>query len=137
MGSRAVKEQERITLRKQTFFLGIGLIIAISLLAACQKEASAKETAEQFINYIAEGEYEKAYEQVDEDMENSIEQSDLSYIWIALELSSGENKSLTYDKTEQDGEHEVVFIEGEFTEGNVTFMITINKDQEVAGFFVV
>lgn len=115
----------------------IGFIIAVSLLTSCQKENLARETAEQFIGFIADGEYEKAYEQVDESMKNAIEQTDLSYIWIALELSSGENESLTYDKTEEDDDHQVVYIDGVFSKGDVTFMITVNADQEVAGFFVV
>lgn len=118
-----------------TIFL-IGLFCASVMLSACQKEPSAREVAEDFIQAIKEGEYAKAYGQVDKEMENTIEESDLSYIWIALELSSGENESLTYDKTEKDGEYEVVFIKGAFAEGDVTFMITINKDKEVAGFFV-
>lgn len=124
-------------IRRQTVFLMIGLFVAFGLLTSCQKETSARQIAEQFIEYIADGEYEEAYELVDDDMEASIEQSDLSYIWIALEVSSGENESLTYDKTEQDGENEVVFIDAAFGEDDVTFMVTINADKEVAGFFVV
>ena len=118
-----------------TIFL-IGVLCASFLLSACQKEPSAREVAEEFIEAIKEGEYAKAYEQVDEEMENAIEESDLSYIWISLELSIGENESLTYDRTEKDGENEVVFMKGVFAEGDVTFMITINKDKEVAGFVV-
>jgi len=106
------------------------------MLTACKKNPSAREVAEEFIESIKEGEYAKAYEQVDEEMENTIEESDLSYIWISLELSIGENESLTYDRTEKDGENEVVFMKGVFAEGDVTFMITMNQDKEVAGFFV-
>lgn len=132
-----MKKRGSITVRKQRNFLIIGCIIVASLLASCQKENLARDAAEQFIGFIADGEYEKAYEQLDESMKNSIEQTDLSYIWIALELSSGENESLTYDKTEQDDDRQVVYINGVFSEGDVTFMITVNEDQEVAGFFVV
>lgn len=121
--------------RNITIFI-IAVLCASLILTACKKNPSAREVAEDFIEAIKEGEYAKAYEHVDKEMGKNIEESDLSYIWISLELSSGENESLTYDKTEKDGEDEVVFIKGAFAEGDVTFMITINKDKEVAGFVV-
>lgn len=122
---------------KRNITIFITVILSASLiLTACKKNPSAREVAEDFIEAIKEGEYVKAYEYIDEEMEKNIEESDLSYIWVSLELSRGENESLTYDKTEKDGEYEVVFIKGAFAEGDVTFMITINKDKEVAGFVV-
>lgn len=131
------KQGSERPLRRRIVFVFIGMLFTFGVLTSCQQGETAKDVAEQFMEHISAGESEEAYELLDADMQDSIEIGDLSYIWTALEMASGENESLTYDKTEEDGANEVVFIDGVFAEGDITFLITVNENQEVAGYTVV
>ncbi len=126
---------------KRIGLLFICLFALIGSLAACQKEKEAEDTAEeaaeQFLTYIAEGKYEDAYEITDDKMKDLIAASDLEDVWTALEQTAGEHVSLKFDKKEEDDEYEIVYIISTFAKEDITFMVTVNEELEIIGFFVV
>lgn len=131
-------------MRNRLWMMGIILLATLVSLAACQTEdasdqaeaSSAEEVAEQFLTHIAEGAYDKAYAQVDDEMEQVIDESDLKDVWTSLEQSVGDHVSLAYDKKEKDGDYDIVYIDSIFSKEDVTFMVTVDEDNKIAGFFV-
>lgn len=124
---------------KRIGILFICLFALLGSLAACQKdeEDTAEEAAEQFLTYLAEGKYEDAYDITDDTMQDLIGPSDLQDVWTGLELTVGDHVSFTFDKKEADDEYEIVYITSTFSEEDVTFMVTVNEELEIAGFFVI
>lgn len=131
---------------KRVFLIMVSAFAMLTILAACQDESteeettdqSAEETAELFLNHLAEDEYEEAYGQLDETMEDEIGASDLEELWTALNQQLGDHIEFEYQNIEEgtDDDFDIVFIDSHHEKEDVTFRVTINEDQEVAGFFL-
>lgn len=131
---------------KRIFVIMVSAFAMLTILAACQDEskeeesadATAEETAEVFLNHLAEEAYDDAYELLDETMENEIDPSDLEELWTALNQQLGDHIEFEYQHIEEgtDDAFDIVIIDSHHEKEDVTFRVTINEDQEVAGFFL-
>ncbi len=131
---------------KRIFLIMISAFAVLTILAACQDEsteeesadATAEETAEVFLNHLAEDEYEEACDLLDETMEDEIAASDLEELWTALNQQFGDHIEFEYQNTEEgtDDDFDLVFIDSHHEKEDITFRVTINENQEVAGFFL-
>lgn len=94
------------------------------------------DIAENFIHQLQEGNYDKATEQFDEVMTEQLSPDDLEELWSDLENQMGDFTEQTYDSTgEMDG-YQLVFITGTFENAEVTFQVTFDEHQHIAGFYV-
>lgn len=132
-------------MNKRIIILTMSLFVLLTILAACQnddketKESSAEDAAELFLMNLAEEKYEEAYDQLDEDMVDAIEVGDLEEVWTMVEQTSGDHIEFEYERTDGETEeaYEIVYIKSIFSKEDITFMVTVTEDQEIAGFFVV
>lgn len=92
--------------------------------------------AETFISQLAEGNYEEATENFDETMSAQLTATELEEIWSSLTEQVGDFIAQEYNTTEEVDEGQVVLITGVFNEADVTFQITVDPDQQIAGFYV-
>lgn len=130
---------------KRIIVFTISLFALLTLLVACQtddeksKESSVEDTAELFLKNLSEEKYEEAYDQLDEEMVDAIEIGDLEELWTMIEQTSGEHIEFEYERTDEETEeaYELVYIKSIFSKEDITFMVTVTEDQEIAGFFVV
>jgi len=131
---------------KRIFVVMVSAFAMLTMLAACQDEskeeesadATAEETAEVFLDHLAEEAYDDAYDLLDETMENEIDPSDLEELWTALNQQLGDHIEFEYQHIEEgtDDDFDIVIIDSHHEKEDVTFRVTINEDQEVAGFFL-
>lgn len=93
--------------------------------------------AEEFIGQLNEGQYEEATEKFDETMREQLGPEELEELWISLEDQLGELVDYEYDRTETvDGGYEVILINGVFHDADATFQVTVDGNEEIAGFYI-
>lgn len=92
--------------------------------------------AEEFIMFMSEGRFKQATEYYDQTMKEELPAEELEKVWNSLEGEYGDFVSQEYDRTEIKDEYEILFINGEFENGNVVFQITIDQDEKIAGFYI-
>lgn len=93
--------------------------------------------AEEFINQLNDGEYDKATENFDAAMKDAIDAEGLEELWVEIENEFGNFISQEYDSTAESEGYQSVFIKGIFNDNNVTFQVSFNENNEISGFFLV
>lgn len=98
--------------------------------------AEQVEIAEQFIQNLADGNYEQATQQFDETMAKELTPEKLEELWTTIQQQAGnfvgqENLSVQ----EQQG-FQVVQLSGIFEKQDVVFTVSVDAENRVAGFFV-
>lgn len=94
------------------------------------------DLAETFIDQLSDGDYQEATENFDATMADQIGAEDLEEIWLALEEQLGNFIDQEYSSTEEVDEYSLVLITGIFNDDNITFQVTFNEDEQIAGFFI-
>ncbi len=89
-----------------------------------------------FIDELNEGNYEEATGNFDETMNEQVGAADLKEIWTDLNSQLGDFIDQEYNKTEEADGYQVVFITGTFNDADVTFQVTFDENEQIAGFFV-
>lgn len=134
------------------------LMTSLVLLAACnqgdeQDEAIEKATeeeagieneadqevialAENFIAQLSEGQYEEAADKFDETMTEQLSPEELEELWESLKSQLGELIDYEYNRIEPVEGYEVVLINGVFNNADATFQVTVDEDQQIAGFYI-
>jgi hypothetical protein len=121
--------------------------IAILLIAGCGggekqekqfQESAEKEAnvvfAEEFIMFLSEGNYDKAREYLDSTAKEELPASTLENTWVNLTEELGTFVEQHYDTTDKVEDYDVVYINGVFEKGKVTFQLKLNQDEEIIGF---
>lgn len=126
-------------MRKKLVIVMVGLFALLATLTACQHDETetAEWAAEQFLINLSEGKNEDAYEKMDATMKEAVSVEDLAELWSVLEQTAGDHVSFEYDKKQEDDGYEIIYIDTSFSKDDVTFMVTVNEDLEIAGFFIV
>lgn len=124
---------------KRLVVVMVSLFVVLAMLVACQQDEaeSAEWAAEQFLIDLSEGKNEEAYEKMDATMKEAVSVEDLAEIWSVLEQTAGDHVSFEYDKKQEDDGYEIIYIDTTFSKDDVTFMVTVNEDLEIAGFYVI
>lgn len=149
------KENNGGIVMKRLHWIGLIMLASVVLLTGCnqgeeqmdknteeQDSESVQETeqlisaAESFINQLNEGNYEEATENFDETMSKQVTPDDLEEVWVTLQSQIGNFIAQEYKSIEEIQGHQVVLITGVFNDAEVTFRVTFDEDQKVAGFFV-
>lgn len=120
--------------------VGMSVLIVLSLLvlAGCNQgeDEAIVGHAETFINQLSSGDYEAATENLDMTMAEQLTADDLEEMWLSLTEQLGEFIDQEYNRIEEVEEHRVVLITGIFNNIDVTFQVTFNDEEEIAGFYV-
>lgn len=95
-----------------------------------------KRHAEDYIQELADGEYEKAVERFDVTMASQIGSTELQDLWETLESQAGTFIDQEYHGTQPVEEYQVVIINGLFEGADVVFTVTFDKDYQIAGFYI-
>ncbi|GEM_PF-1276795 len=101
-----------------------------------QADEALIDMAITFIDELNEGNYEEATENFDETMNEQVGAADLEEIWTDLNSQLGDFIDQEYNKTEEADGYQVVFITGIFNDADVTFQVTFDENEQIAGFFV-
>lgn len=95
------------------------------------------EMAETYISLLVEGEYEEAVKYFDEQMKEQLTPEALEETWETLLDQTGNFIDQEFDSVnETDDGHQVVLIKGLFEATDVTFTVTFDEDQQIAGFYI-
>lgn len=134
---------------KKYVVLMLTLIIISLFLSGCgqgeaeQKdfqEAAEKEAnivfAEEFIMFLHEGRYDRATKYFDDTMKKELPANELEKLWTSLEEQLGDYKNQNYDSTQKMDDYDVILINGIFEEDEVTFRVTIDQNEKIAGFYI-
>lgn len=101
-----------------------------------QADEALIDMAITFIDELNEGNYEEATGNFDETMNEQVGAADLEEIWTDLNSQLGDFIDQEYNKTEEADGYQVVFITGTFNDADVTFQVTFDENEQIAGFFV-
>src|SRR5690625_195916 len=127
-------------MKRYILTLVVILFGSIFLIGCSETDESGeleREMAETFITQLDEGEYEEAFKNFDETMKAEITPEGLEEIWETLVGQIGQFIDQEFDSIKKtDSAHNTVFIKGLFEADEVTFIITFNKDEQIAGFYV-
>lgn len=93
--------------------------------------------AEEFINQLNEGDYDRATENFDGGMNDAIDAEGLEQLWLELENELGNFISQEFDSTSESEGYQIVFITGIFNDRDITFQVVFNENNEISGFFLV
>ncbi|MHA6252797.1 DUF3887 domain-containing protein [Oceanobacillus sp. CAU 1775] len=110
------------------------------------EESSGEETAENeeiiqlaeaFIEQLNAGEYQEATAKFDETMSEQFSASELEETWISLNEQLGGFIDKEFNRVEEVEEYDVILITGIFNDADVTFQISFDDEQQIAGFYVI
>lgn len=105
-------------------------------VADSQGNEEQMEMAKTFIEQLNEGKFEGATEKFDETMNEQVTAVDLEGIWKDLNSQIGNFIEQEFNKVEEADGYQVVFITGIFNDADVTFQVTFDENQQIAGFYV-
>lgn len=92
--------------------------------------------AEEFIEQLANGEFEIATQHFNGTMEAQLTPVALDELWVALEDQLGGFIDQEYSSIEQVDDHQVVLIDGLFESADVVFSVTFDNNNQIAGFYI-
>ncbi|WP_405098715.1 DUF3887 domain-containing protein [Oceanobacillus sp. FSL H7-0719] len=105
-------------------------------VADSQGNEEQMEMAKTFIEQLNEGKFEGATEKFDETMNEQVTAADLEGIWKDLNSQIGNFIEQEFNKVEEADGYQVVLITGIFNDADVTFQVTFDENQQIAGFYV-
>ncbi|MBU9722048.1 MULTISPECIES: DUF3887 domain-containing protein [Bacillaceae] len=128
---------------KKLFFLVI-LIVLMLVFTACNDENNEnnenndghRETAGEFLQLVTSEEFDEAVSYFDETMSDGLSSAELSEIWDLLLIQAGAFIDYEYNRTEEIDDLKRVVYTGLFEATEVTFLVVVDEDQKVAGFFI-
>lgn len=93
--------------------------------------------AEEFINQLNEGDYDRATENFDSAMNDAIDAEGLEQLWLEIENDFGNLISQEFDTILESQGYKSVLITGIFNDRDITFQVVFNENNEISGFFLV
>src|SRR5699024_5857782 len=129
-------------MHKRLMLSFISICTLFFVLTACQQDEqqafeTADEAAETFLIHLSKEEFDKAYELLDEQMADEIEEQDLEDIWASLDQTIGEHIEFEYESTETDEPYEFVYIASHHEKEDIVFRVTVDEQFKIEGFFIV
>ncbi|WP_208588572.1 DUF3887 domain-containing protein [Gracilibacillus suaedae] len=92
--------------------------------------------AETFIDQLNEGKFDEATANFDETMAEQLTADKLEGIWNDLHNQLGDFIDQEFHTIEEVDGYQVVLIAGIFNDDDVTFQVTFNENQQIAGFYI-
>ncbi|MRI67532.1 DUF3887 domain-containing protein [Gracilibacillus thailandensis] len=92
--------------------------------------------AETFIDQLNEGKFDEATENFDETMAEQLTADKIEGIWNDLHNQLGDFIDQEFNTVEEVDGYQVVLITGIFNDDEVTFQVTFNENQQIAGFYI-
>ncbi len=121
--------------------LWIVVLIAMIGLAGCggtpapEEKDSWAELGSQFVQQLADGEYEEAFAQFDDTMKEALPLADLEQTWLAVQAQVGDYVQEVDWARETDDPYEIAIITGEFANAYIDIRVVFNADEQVSGLF--
>ncbi len=93
------------------------------------------ELANDFVNYLGEGEYNSAYSFFCGKMRNAMSERDLRRTWQQLQGQLGSYEEVVGERTEKVEEYDIVFLTTAFEEDLINIRIVFNEDRRISGLW--
>lgn len=122
---------------RMVLILFLGAIMLVSCNQTDEPSEEVIQKAEMYIHLLAEGKFEEAVEYFDETMKAELPPEALEEIWESLLEQVGDFIDQEFDSTKQTGDgYQLVLIDGLFEATDVTFTVTFDENEQIAGFFM-
>ena len=114
-----------------------GIVVScLVLLCACAPTRDARQTAEEFVGRLAQGNFEAAEGQLDEKMAQSLTKEQLKALWGSLIAKEGAFKGLLRSDLEKKNGKEMVVSICQFEKAIVLVNTVLTSDREVSGLWM-
>ena len=116
-------------------------LFLVFLVLSCTENGDAKKAAdytpaaEQFVNLLVGGEYEKAVKSFDATMKDVLPANKLEDAWQNLITQVGHYKRQVGVRQTKDKGFDIVFVTCEFEKGNADIQVVFNDAKEIAGLW--
>lgn len=114
------------------------LLIAVTLIITTiifSNSWQFQNTAIQYLEYLAHGEYEKAMEISNKIMQEKVTENQLESIWKSIEQAYGKFIQISKISFQKVNQYEVYTITTKFEKANLNIIISVDKDGLIAGLF--
>lgn len=134
------------------------LLVAVLLFAGCsQGEEEAEQdkgtsngqtteeqgedeeviaVAENFMDQLSKGLYEEATEPFDETMTEQLGSEELEELWKSVQDQLGEIIDYEFQQIDESDGYQAVFFDVVFNDNDATIQVTLDENQQIAGFFI-
>lgn len=115
----------------------IAIVFCQSVSADGQANSKQVEMAKDFVNQLAEGEFEKAVEYFDNVMTKALSVEKLKTVWGGVISQYGPLQRVIETRTEFVKQYHIVFVTCEFEKGKFDTKVVFAADNKIAGLFFV
>jgi tRNA threonylcarbamoyladenosine modification (KEOPS) complex Pcc1 subunit len=105
--------------------------------AATPQPTAITKAAEELVNLLANGDYEKAVENFDTTMKNALPAEKLQQVWLSLIAQAGPFVKQVGTRKEKILQYDVVFVTCKFEKTVLDAKVVFNSDKQISGLFFV
>lgn len=92
--------------------------------------------AENFMDQLSKGLYEEATEPFDETMTEQLGPEELEELWKSVQDQLGEIIDYEFQQIDESDGYQAVFFDVVFNDNDATIQVTLDGNQQIAGFFI-
>lgn len=101
-----------------------------------QQTDQAIEIASTFVDHLHKGEYAEATQLFDQKFQEELSEEELAEAWHQITEQFGAYIGHEYKEIKSLAQYQVIVLEGTFAENNLSFEISFDENNKIAGFSI-